>query len=160
MEEFRDIPGYEGLYQVSNIGRVKSLKFGKEKLLKASLSKDGYFYVDLYQNGYKKTYQLHQLAAIAFLNHIPCGVKTVVDHINDNPSDNRVENLQVITQRENSYKTQGNYSSNYKGVCWNKNAKKWQSRLRIGKNRFYLGLFEKEYDAHVAYQNKLLSLSN
>ena len=47
VEIFKDIVGYEGLYQVSNLGNVKSLKFGKEKLLKLQLSTTGYFYINL-----------------------------------------------------------------------------------------------------------------
>lgn len=160
MEEFRDIPGYKGLYQASNMGNVKSLKFGKEKLLKLQLSTTGYFYTNLSMNGIVKKRKVHQLVAVTFLGHIPCGYQFVVDHINDDPLDNRVDNLQIVTHRFNIYKTQGKYASKYKGVTWHKVTQKWEAGIKINGKKYYLGLFEKEYDAHVAYQNKLLSLSN
>lgn len=154
MEVWKDIPDYQGLYQVSNLGNVKSLRFNKERILSPRQSK-GYYLVGLCLNNKRKTMGIHQLVAIAFLNHIPNGHKIIVDHINDIKTDNRVENLQVITQRENSYKTQGNYSSKYKGVNWHKAASKWRSSVRINGKTIHLGLFNCELAAHLAYQNKL-----
>ncbi len=154
-EEWKPIKDYEGLYEVSNLGRVKSLKFGKEKLLKQGIDGCGYLMCILHNNSRRQTRTTHQIVSEAFLSHERCGYKLVVDHINDIKIDNRVENLQLITQRDNSFKTQGKYSSKYKGVCWDKNAKKWQSAIRINGNRIYLGLFNCELAAHLAYQNKL-----
>ena len=97
MEEWRDIEGYEGLYQVSNLGRVKSLNFNhtkKERVLKGNPDKDGYLRVTLFKNG-RKTYRIHQLVALVFIpnpNNYP-----VINHKNENPSDNRVENLEWCT---------------------------------------------------------------
>jgi ribosomal protein L15E len=69
---------------------------------------------------------------MAFLNHTPCGYKIVVDHIDNNiKTDNRLENLQLITQRENVSKDIKNTSSKYIGVCWHKKAKKWRSSIQI-----------------------------
>lgn len=156
MEEiFKDIPGYEGLYQISNLGNVKSFKYKTERILKPAISKVGYYDVVLCKDKKTKTYKVHQLVAMAYLNHTPCGYKFVVDHINDNYLDNRVENLQIVTQRENVFKTQGKYSSQYKGVSFIKKYNKWMATIYFNKKNKNLGYFENEYDAHLAYQNKL-----
>ncbi len=158
MEVWKSIPNYEGLYEVSNLGRVKSLannKNRKERFLKPCISKTGYYYIGLYKNAIVKKYKAHQLVAISFLNHTPCGHDLVVDHINDNKIDNRVDNLQIVTTRFNSHKTQDNYSSKYKGVNWHKASKKWTSQIIINKKKIYLGLFKCELSAHITYINKL-----
>ena len=164
-EIWKDVIGYEGLYQVSNLGNVKSLpkeqrctngyRVTKEKILKQSIDGRGYFNVVLYKNRVAKTRKIHQLVAVAFLNHTPCGFKLVVDHINDVKTDNRLENLQVVTTRFNCKKTQIKYSSKYKGVSWYKPSQKWVSHIRINGKLFYLGYFNCELLAHQAYQNKL-----
>lgn len=105
MEEFRDIIGYEGLYQVSNLGRVKSLR--RNKFLSPS-KEHGYLKTSLCKDGKQRKFAIHQLIAMAFLGHVPCGHKLVVDHINDDKLDNRLENLQVITNKENIVKSINN----------------------------------------------------
>ena len=170
-EEFRDIPGYEGVYQVSNLGNVKSLpRFKmsgsnkvsvKGRVLKgrqSGLKKNMYLAVALYDSIHRKQYKIHVLVAMAFLNHTPCGHKLVVDHINDNKLDNRLENLQIVSHRFNTYKTQGNYSSNYKGVCWNKASQKWRARIKIQGKEKLIGYFTCELAASLAYQNELKTL--
>ena len=168
LEVWKDIPGYEGLYQVSNLGRVKSLPKEwvsgkgavlkhKGKILKGSTYR-GYRLIVLCVNGKNKAYTAHQLVAIAFLNHKPNGYEQVVDHINDNKLDNRLENLQIVTPRFNSYKTQGKYSSKFKGVSWNKERNKWVSQIRINGKLKYLGLFKCELAASYAYQKELKKL--
>ena len=109
MEEFRDIEGYEGLYQVSNLGRVKSLKRIvlrgdkknelKEKILKGILVNNYYLRVDLYKNSCKKSFYLHRLLAIAFIENIQN--KLYVNHKNGVKLDNRLVNLEWCTQEEN-----------------------------------------------------------
>jgi hypothetical protein len=170
MEEiWKDIPEYEGLYQVSNLGRVKSLPkewvtgFGgvrnhNGKILKAAKNIGGHLNVSLHKDSISKAFFVHQLVAIAFLGHKPNRWELVIDHINDNPSDNRLENLQIVTNRFNSCKTQGKYSSKFKGVCWHKTHKKWQSNIKINGRKKYLGLFDCELKAHQAYQNAMKNL--
>jgi hypothetical protein len=168
MEIWKDIVGYENLYQVSNLGNVKSLP--KEwissngarqkhngKLLKLCDRGEGYLAVNLYNNGVKKFRMVHQLVAEAFLNHKPNGLKLIVDHINDDPSDNKMENLQIVTQRFNVCKTQGRYSSNLKGVY--KSGNRWKSQIVIDKKIIYLGTYINEIDAHLAYKNKLETIT-
>lgn len=168
MEEWRDIEGYEGLYQVSNFGRVKSLarkvKRGdhffsvKSRVLKADVNTRGYSYVNLSLNGKPKKRTVHQLVAIAFLGHTPCGHEIVVDHINNDKLDNRVDNLQLTTNRHNSSKDKKGGSSKYTGVCWHKPSSKWHSYIKIGSRNVYLGSFDSEVDAASAYKNKLKKL--
>lgn len=164
-EIWKDIIGYEGIYQVSSLGRIKSLarrRFNhnsyynsKEMILSHCKGSTGYYQVGLCKNGKAKSLKVHKLVAMAFLGHIPCGYKLVIDHINDNPLDNRLENLQIITQRENVSKTQGKYSSKYKGVSFCNKSGKWVAMIFFNKNKKYLGSFINEYEAHLAYQNKL-----
>jgi hypothetical protein len=172
MEEiWKDIPDYEGFYQVSNLGRIKSLKrivyqhgiypfTSKEKILKQNISSNGYFIVGLFKNNKRKTQNTHQIVAIAFLNHKPDGTrKIVVDHINNIKTDNRVENLQLITTRENLSKDKkGN--SKYIGVYWCEKTKRYKSQIRTNFKQKYLGSFINEYDAHLAYQKALKEILN
>lgn len=161
MEEiWKDIEGYEGQYQISNFGNLKSLKNNKEKLLKGSISNKGYiqFSLNWAEKNKYNVHTAHQLVAMAFLKHKPCGLKLVIDHINDNKLDNRLENLQIVTNRYNSCKTQGRYSSKYKGVSFSKKNKKWRADIHYNNQKKYLGLFIDEYEAYLAYQNALKNL--
>ena len=164
MEIWKDIPNYEGIYQVSNLGRVKSLerkskyrngfRLIKEKFLKLIKGKRGYLRVSLRKDGVLKIKKVHQLVAMSFLNHKPCGHTLVVDHINANKLDNRLCNLQLISQRKNSTKENRGFSK-YVGVGYHKSAKKWRARIRINGKQKYLGLFKNELDAANAYQEAL-----
>ena len=104
-----DICGYEGLYQVSNRGRVRSLdreiyknnnvkQFSKSFILKFEKNK-GYNYVHLFKNGVRKRMAVHRLVAEAFIPNPES--KPVIDHINTIRDDNRVENLHWVTPKEN-----------------------------------------------------------
>lgn len=168
MEEiFKDIPGYEGIYQVSNLGRVKSLpreiwKNGfyitKEKILKPNIGNIKYCYVILYKNLQKKTIRVHQLVAMAFLNHTPCGHKLHVDHIDNNPLNNQLDNLQIISARLNSSKDRKNGTSKYIGVSWSKVMKKWLSCIVLNGKIKVLGYFEDELEASEKYNNFLKTI--
>jgi hypothetical protein len=150
MEIWKSIQNYEGLYEVSNLGRVKSLKFNKEKILSQGMLR--YCNVVLWKNSIGITRTVHQLVAESFLNHTPNGMKLVVDHINDDKLDNRVENLQIVTTRFNAYKTQGKYSSKYKGVSWDKKLNKWRAMISINGKLKHLGYFNCELLAYHEYE--------
>ena len=162
IEEFRDIPSYEGIYQVSNLGRVKSLArkdfIGRplnEKILKSCKNVYGYFVVSLRKDGKQKTIQIHQLVAMAFLGHVPCGHAIEVDHIDEDKLNNRLENLQLLTSVE--HKGKGS-SSKYTGVSWCKRNSKWSSNIRVKGKLKYLGDFYLELEAAYAYQDALKAL--
>tara|TARA_R110001606_G_scaffold354624_2_gene505338 strand:+ start:150 stop:635 length:486 start_codon:yes stop_codon:yes gene_type:complete len=158
IEEFKDIEGYEGLYQVSNLGNVKSLKFKKERILKGTVIDTGYLNVSLRKDGIRVVKKIHQLVAIAFLGHEPNGYKTVVDHINNNPLNNTLDNLQLITHRENLSKDKKGCSSDYTGVGWHKGAKKWHAQIYIKGKVKHLGLFTDELEAAESYIIELQKL--
>lgn len=106
----------------------------------------------------QKVEKIHQLVAIAFLNHKPCGYELVIDHIDNNPLNNRVDNLQLISNRLNASKDRKNKTSQYVGVNLHKKSNKWVANIRIGKIKKHLGLFNTEEEANEAYQNKLKTL--
>lgn len=154
MEIWKDIKGYEGIYKTSNLGNVKSLKFDKEKILSLNVNSTGYFTVILAKNKIRKTFKVHQLVAMSFLNHTPCNYTRVIDHIDNNKLNNKIDNLQIVTSRYNISK-QKTGKSKYTGVYYNKKCNKWYSQIIISKRKEYLGIFTNEYDAHLAYQSRL-----
>tara|TARA_R100000951_G_C2571106_1_gene158795 strand:+ start:123 stop:629 length:507 start_codon:yes stop_codon:yes gene_type:complete len=168
MEIWKEIKGFED-YEASNLGRVKSLartiyktngttQTYKEKILKPGINDKGYLVLSLRRSGKAKTKKVHQLVAIAFLNHIPCGHKLVVDHIDNNPLNNKLGNLQIITTRKNCSKDKRGGYSKYTGVTWDKCSKKWTARILINGKRKHLGSFKDETKAAEAYQIALNNL--
>jgi hypothetical protein len=158
IEEYKDIPDYEGHYQVSNLGNIKSLKRNGERVLKPSIDKTkGYYRICLYKNKKRKSAYIHQLVAMAFLNHIPNGNKTVIDHIDYNEENNKLDNLQVISNRENLSKDKWRYnpSSLYTGVSKGSTKKKWESSISVKGNSFHLGYFNSETIAGLEYKKAL-----
>lgn len=111
MEIWKDIKGYEGYYQVSDLGRIKSLNrtivyidndihYYKEKLLKQYKNKKhGYLNVKICKNNKQLTRNTHRLVAEAFIENDEC--KPLVNHKNGVKTDNRVSNLEWCTQAEN-----------------------------------------------------------
>ncbi|MDU6360109.1 MAG: NUMOD4 motif-containing HNH endonuclease [Clostridiales bacterium] len=106
MEIWKDIEGYEGLYQISSFGRVKSIEriddnnhLVREKILKQQNNKFGYCTVGLYKNKQQKKFMVHRLVAQAFIPNVDN--KSDVDHINTIRDDNRVDNLRWCTRKEN-----------------------------------------------------------
>lgn len=99
MEIWKNIKGYEGLYQVSSEGRIKSLKWNKERILKPGLARGGYMQVGLCAGGKTRMFLVHRLVCQAF--HKNPENKLEVNHINEDKTDNRASNLEWCTRREN-----------------------------------------------------------
>ena len=112
MEIYKDIEGYENLYQISNLGNVKSLgndKKRKEKVLKPFNTTKGYLQVELFKNGNGKKYFIHRLVAEAFIpnpNNYP-----IINHKDENPLNNNISNLEWCTSEYNN-----NYGTHNKKI--------------------------------------------
>lgn len=109
-EEYKDIPGYEGKYQISNLGKIKSLpktwnttmaiRTSKERILKQSKDRKGYFKVILCKSPDEhKTERVHRLLAITFIEN-PDN-KQYINHIDGNKENNSLDNLEWVTHQEN-----------------------------------------------------------
>jgi hypothetical protein len=160
METWKAIPGYEGLYEMSTCGKVKSLNYhktGKTQELKQGKGRKGYLGVALVKDGKKKNFRVHQLMGITFLGHIPNGMKTVVDHIdNNNRTDNSLENLQIITNRENISKDKKRDLPT--GVYFYPFLKKYVAKININKKLKHLGCYLTPEEASSAYKQALQNL--
>ena len=143
------VVGYEGLYEVSNMGRVKTLNFkrsGKEKIMKQSFDGNGYLRVGLRKDGKLKLNSVHRLVAQTFIENKEN--KLEVDHISTVKTDNRVENLKWATRSENANNplTRKHNSESRKGKKHTEETKKKisethkrkvvseETRKKIGKN--------------------------
>mgnify|MGYP002622098599 CR=1 FL=1 len=98
-EEWRDVEGYEGLYQVSDLGRVRSFHNQYGRILKPIVTSHGYAQVTLAKNGTMRSRHIHMLVAKAFIPNPEN--KPQVNHIDGNPMNNRLENLEWVTSQEN-----------------------------------------------------------
>ena len=161
IEIWKTISEYEN-YQVSNLGRIKSLGSTagrKERILDSKPFKDKYKTVKLVKNKKIKCVTVHRLVANAFLKEEGKNYENlVVDHINSIKTDNRLVNLRFVTVSFNIAKDKKNKTSNYLGVSKHNSIDKWVSQIRINKKVKYLGLFNTEYEAHLAYENFVNSL--
>ena len=159
-EVWKTVPNYED-YKVSNLGNVMSFKNNNNGImLKQSDNGKGYFRVTIRNEFGVKTIKVHQLVAMAFLNHKPCGMKFVVNHINGDRGDNNINNLEVITNRENTNRKNLKSKSRFIGVVWDKDFKKWISRIHYNGKRIYLGSFDDEIEAAKYYNMAVDSINN
>jgi hypothetical protein len=147
---WKPIKSYEGLYEISNDGDVRSLTKNRSPYT----GKNGYCYISLCKNGKQKTHYLHQLVWDAFGDQPRNGFKLQIDHIDENKMDNSINNLRLVTHRQNNSRHK-NKTSQYVGVSWHKLNQKWLAQMKIDGKIRHLGYFSTEYLAHLAYQNKL-----
>lgn len=102
-EVWCDVKGFEGKYQVSNCGRIKSLNYnhtGKAKILRPVKTRNGYMQIGLVKNGERKWYKVHRLVLSAF-SPVADMDELQVNHINEIKADNRLENLEWCTCKDN-----------------------------------------------------------
>lgn len=170
-EIWKDVLGYEGFYQISNMGSIRSLdrvSIGKNgvkyirkgRVLKFGMTKFGYYIVVLHKNLNQRTFTVHKLMAINFLNHIPCGHKEVVNHKDFDRLNNKISNLEITSQRENTNKKHIKSSSKFVGVSFYKKSNLWISAIVKDGKRVYLGSFNSEKEASDFYENALLAIKN
>lgn len=141
-EVFKDIAGYEGLYQVSNLGRVKSLgndKSRKEKILRPGIRGNGYLLVILWKNGKRKNYLVHRLVSETFLDNpdnLPC-----VNHRDENKQNNCVSNLEFCTYQYNNTFNDKHRKKAKKVGCYKdgKLIKVYDAIIDVEKDGFYQG---------------------
>ena len=162
-EIWKDIDNYNGCYQVSNLGKVMSLKCRKKKILKQKTDKFGYSVISLRGNGKQKSLRVHRLVAFAFLENKNSLYCNFVDHIDGNKLNNDVNNLRFVSNQFNCSfcfrKDRNTKSSIYPGVTYNKRKKKWVASLTVNKKRVLYKNFSTEIEAFNAYNNKISELS-
>lgn len=143
---FKDINGYEGLYKINKNGDILSVK--RNNKLKLNTDGNGYIKVRLYKNNNTKYFKLHRLLATHFItnpNNLKC-----VNHIDGNTLNNKLDNLEWVSQRENMCHSQINRksTSKYIGVCFVKSKGKWVATIYIDKKLIFLGYFNSEVEAY------------
>ena len=159
-EQWKPVVGFEGLYEVSNLGRVKSLHYDKERIIKLTIKRK-YVIVVLVKNGKQKNLQVHRLVLIAFIGEPKVGQEC--DHIDRNSINNRLDNLRWATRAENCSNRNGYGKCKLKGVSiYDKYQKRKNgtfskseciiSQIYIKKERFHLGYYKTEEEAHEAYK--------
>lgn len=160
VEIWKKVIGYEKYYEVSNLGNVKTLErfilngqfsySKKPKLLKPGTNSDGYKSVVLYGAHSKKSIKVHILVAKAFIDN-PRNLE-MVNHIDENKTNNNILNLEWVSRRENGvhrFKNK-NTTSKYCGVSWSKQSKKWTATIRYNNKQLYLGCYHIEIEAYQA----------
>lgn len=169
-EIWKDIPGYEGSYQISTFGRVKSLKRNitrirngkkhiyqvQERILRPCIDKHGYLQFNIKLGGAGKSYKIHTMMAKVFLGRdIDGSYELVVDHIDENKQNNNLNNLQLLSNRDNVLKSCNN---KYPGTA--KAFNKFFARIRYKNKRIHLGMFDTQQEAHEAYLEAKRKIEN
>ena len=150
-----NVKDFEGLYAVSDDGRVFNVRKGIEMKPR---ERSGYYYVTLKKDGQAKAFSVHELVYNSFNKRAGLWDKrrqyiNAIDHINENKKDNRLENLQRVSVRENSAR----YAENHKdsglprGVNYFAQAGKYRARVVINRTRYFLGSYSSAEEAGKAY---------
>ena len=160
-EIWKDIIGFEGLYEISNYGNIKSCKryvphsrfvekLVPERILSLGKDKDGYLMAILCKDSTKKTVKVHRLVAEAFVEKL--GDKNIVNHIYFNKSNNYFDNLEWVSYTENicHSKLKIKTTSKYIGVSYSKKDKAFRAIIKYNGKINYLGNFKNEEDAYKA----------
>ena len=145
-----ELHGVKFNYEYGNIYRLYHLKKGDEwKEIKKQSDENGYIRYMFQVNKKIYRFKLHRLM---YWLHNPdwdildSNQDNSIDHIDGNPLNNNIENLRVVTLQENQWN-----QTRAKGYHWKKKINKWESKITLNRKTKYLGLFDKEEDAHNAY---------
>jgi hypothetical protein len=155
IEIWKTIEGYEN-YSVSTFGSVRNdVRVDKRgNMMKKSPDKDGYLRTSLTKNGKGTKFGNHRLVAIAFIPNLEN--KPLVDHIDNDVTNNRIENLRWCTNSENLRNARIVYAnkSGVRGVCWHSRDKIWTAQITINGQFFNLGSFNTLEEATLARQTR------
>lgn len=164
-EIWKDIENYKGLYQVSNLGRVKSLsrkdRFGRNfpEKIKTQYLRRGYLSVMLSNDGQETNITVHRIVATYFIPN-PNGLPQV-NHKNGDKKDNRIENLEWVSERENithGYSRKVGKTSKYFGVSLERKRNRWKAHFHFDGKVKTFGYYKSEELAHQVVQNELIKL--
>jgi hypothetical protein len=165
-EIWKDIPGYEGYYQASDLGRIRSLDrmmypphtketLRKGKIISPSINPKGYNIIGLYKDGKGKYTSVHRLITTTVLGKSDLHI----DHIDGNKINNRLDNLRYCTVRENNtfrnWDRSKGFSSSFVGVHKSRTPGVWLANIYLNNKSIYLGRFKNEDEAAEAYQYAL-----
>jgi len=145
-EYWKRIPGCKFDYEINMCGEIRLFN----RIIKQHFDKKGYSHVSVSMKSGQSRKSVHQLMAITWLHHVPCGLKIVVDHIDGNPSNNKLDNLRLVTHAFNIARNR-EYRSMYKNVHRCKITGLWSAWVMIGLNYYSDEDFETEAEAYDAY---------
>lgn len=158
MEIWKQVRNYEGMYQVSNLGRVKSMKRTKqnhgslqeipERILSIAYKSNGYALVNLWRNNKSSNRHVHRLVAEAFLDNY--STKLQVNHIDMDKKNNAVVNLEMVTNKVNHLKAH-RFKGKKRGAY--KHYSGFRAVIQIENKTHHLGTFKTKEEAHDAYYN-------
>ena len=171
MEEWKDIPGYEGRYQASTFGRIKSLRkevffgdnrgsyFREEQIISQSVKSTGYYVCNLYKDNIRTHVKVHRIIAKTLLPDYT--EKLFVDHVDGNPKNNKIGNIRMCTVGQNTCNQKvrkGKLTSGYKGVSFSKITNKWLMQIALNGKTQVSKLYLSEIAAAIAYDKYALEL--
>ena len=145
--ERKIISGIWGRYSITKDGRVYNERFGR--VCRPTPDRQGYLRVALPVDlGISRTFRVHNLVYTNFIGPVPDGME--IDHINRDKTDNRLDNLRLVTARDNSHNSVYN-GTRRRGIYFSKQREKWIAAIHIDGKRHYIGIYENEDEALAAY---------
>jgi len=158
-EKWLPVVGFEDSYEVSDLGRVRSVTRERPNKHKSTAliagfylipmkNKSGHLSVKLYKNNSPKQKFIHTLVVESFVGVGLVKKGFVIDHVNNIPSDNRLENLQIITMSLNGRKDRSKGTSNYRWVYFDKTYNRWWFSINVQGKKVRSTRFKTEMEAH------------